>query len=171
MKYLTKGYLNEFRLMAYIEQYKYIKDNDRVLEIGNGAGMFREIVNKVGKYKVLDIDRDTKPDFLGDIADNKWVKKFKNKFDVVFCCQVLEHMPIERAKKSFQNIIQFNAELVVISIPDIRKSLRFRFDMPRVHFSIIISIQGRNIEQHINNNPYHYWALSSKNKQIIYVKM
>ena len=33
--------------MAYVEQYRYIKNKDRVLEIGNGAGVFKDIAEKI----------------------------------------------------------------------------------------------------------------------------
>lgn len=168
MKYHSKNYISESRLLAYIEQYKYINKNDRILEIGNGAGIFKTIAEKFCYYRVIDIDKSTRPDYLGDISDSKFVHSIKESFTCIFCCQVLEHMPLEKAQMAINNIFSLKPKLVVISIPDNREFFRLGFHMPFLHFKKVITIPFTGRDDNILNHPLHHWGLCSKNKKEIF---
>jgi len=167
-EYKRKNYITIDRLMAYIEQYKYINDNKKVFEIGNGGGVFKDLANKICYYKVADINKETQPDYILDIVDFDSLKKFVGKFDIIFCCQVLEHMPLEKTKLAFKNILKLNAEHVIISIPDVRKRLKFNIEIPkfRIKKNFSIPFTGKTVS--IDNHPCHHWAICSKNRHKIY---
>lgn len=165
--YLSKSYLSESRLHAYIEQYKYVNEGDKVLEIGNGGGVFKALAGKISNYSVIDIDASTEPDYVGDITKWDCVKQFQDKFDLIFCCQVLEHIPFLEAKAALANILKLNSKIVVVSIPDNRKAVRFKMVFRNANFERVYSIPFSGIDRNISNNKEHHWELWHKNKNDI----
>lgn len=166
-KYLTKRYLSDDRLMAFVEQYKYINSNDKVLEIGKGTGVFGDIASKIAEYKVIDIDPNTNPDYIGNILNIEDLIEHIDKFDIVFCCQVLEHLPFEHFKNALTNIMKLNSKKIVISLPDNRSSIKLNFQILRFVFEKVLSIpfSGKLITK--NNHPEHYWEIWYKNSSEI----
>ena len=161
--YYSKKYLSITRIMAYLEQYKYIKDGDKVLEIGSGGGLFGEFAKKIASYRSMDIDKDTKPDLLGDICKYENIKKYNNNFDVIFCCQVLEHMPIEQSKIAIKNLSCLGAKKIIISIPNNMISLKFRLKIPFVDFKKVVTIPFTGVNRNLENNKYNKFEIYYNN--------
>lgn len=161
--YLKKSYLSDTRLFAYIEQYKYVNERDNVLEVGKGAGVFGDIVKKIANYTCIDIDESTQPDIVANITDWDNIKHLEGKFDVIFCCQVLEHMPLEQSKVAFENLLKLAAKRVVISIPDNRASFRINVRLPKVNYKKVFSLPWSGRDVNLNNNKEHYWEVYSGN--------
>jgi hypothetical protein len=162
-QYITKAYLSDSRLFAYVEQYRYVNEGDNVLEIGKGAGVFGDIVKKVSSYTCIDLDECTTPDLVANIADWNSVQHLQGKFDIIFCCQVLEHMPLEMSKIAFDNLLRLEASKVVISIPDNRLAIRVCFKFFKLNLRRVVSIIFSGREVNINNNEEHYWEIWYKN--------
>lgn len=167
---MSKRYLSIPRLHAYIEQYKYVEDKDQVLEIGNGAGVFGNLVSKIATYKVIDINNDTKPDFVADISKWNTIEKHKNKYDIIFCCQVLEHMPWDISKVAIDNLASLNAKKLIISIPDNRKRFRIKLRTGGIKIEKVFSYPFSGKDVNINNDKNHYWEIWHKNYEEILLK-
>jgi len=165
--YQNKLYLTEHRLLAYLEQFKYVQDGDKVLEIGTGAGIFGEIVKRVAHYECIDIDSATNPHYVADISEWDQVSHLEGRFDSIFCCQVLEHMPYEMSKRALQNLLRLKAKIVVVSIPDNRKAIQLGFRFRRWHFEYIYSVPFTGHEVNLRTNEYHYWEIWRKNSRSI----
>lgn len=87
-----------------------------ILLIGVGDNIVGNILKNLG-YNVttFDFDKNLNPDIVGSVVDIKNI--VKNKYDLILCCQVLEHIPYS----NFENIINQFKEIanknVIISLP------------------------------------------------------
>ena len=162
-KYITPKYLSRARLMAFVEQYNYIEFKDNILEIGFGSGVFGAIANRVANYKSMDIDISTGADYISDITKWKAVSRYKDKFNIIFCCQVLEHIPFSLFETSMENIKNLNAGKIVISLPDNRKYLRFAIKFPGINIKRVLTIPFYGIKTDISTHPEHHWEIYYKN--------
>jgi len=147
--------------MAYLEQFKYCSDDDVVLEIGIGVGIFRDIVSKIAEYYAADVNADLNPDYIVDIAKQNELLQITRNFSKVFCCQVLEHMPFDAAIQGLQNILKLGADIVCISIPDNRRYLRMGMSLARFRFKKIFSLPFTGKRVDIQNHGAHHWEIYS----------
>jgi len=157
--YSKKAYLSQSRLLSYLEQWKYVNDGDAVLEVGGGAGLFGDMVRKIGTYKSTDIDVENSPDYCCDISDTSACEVLPKQTDVVHCCQVLEHMPFEQTRLALGNVFRLEAKQVVISIPDNRRYIEVRVKIPKLYFHRFIEIPKSGREVNITNNHEHHWEV------------
>lgn len=168
MDYKTTNYLGISRIMSYVEQYKYVNNGDRILEFGNGGGVFQDLVEKVAFCDVVDIDPLTEPDYVIDIRDWNALKSFQGKYNKVFCCQVLEHIPFCDVKCALSNIFKLQADIVCISIPDNMRYIKIKIELTnRINFEKVVTVPWTGRERNLNNHSYHHWELWYKNKKEI----
>lgn len=86
-----------------------------VLEVGKGTGTLSAIMkHKDYKYATLDIDKNLKPDIVGNVI-NMPVKS--NSFDLACAFQVLEHLPFSKFPKALSELRRVSKKYVVISLP------------------------------------------------------
>ena len=96
-------YIRGIDLSNWYRYYALIKSigsfaPKRVLEIGAGNNVVKNCIQPmVDEYRVLDINSNFKPDYIGDSREFK--KELKGKFNCVICADVLEHMPFEDLKR------------------------------------------------------------------------
>ena len=87
-----------------------------VLEIGIGNGFVGKYIAATGIQVVTcDIDEKLKPTVCADVRSLPFPD---GGFDVVSCCEVLEHMPVEDLPKAMREISRTSRAYVVISVPD-----------------------------------------------------
>ncbi|MDH3375775.1 MAG: class I SAM-dependent methyltransferase [Gammaproteobacteria bacterium] len=158
-RYLKKSYLSLPRLCAYLEQYKYVNEGDRILEVGKGSGVFGDIAKKIADYTSIDIDKATFPDIVASILDWKSLKEHAKNFDVIFCCQVLEHMPLEESKVALNNLMKLEAKRIVISLPDNRTGIKLRIKLSKLDLRTVITLPWSGANVNITNNAEHHWEI------------
>ncbi len=121
--------------MAYWYQIKEILDCDprNVLIIGKGEGVVDEYLKSCNiNIKSIDIDPKCNPDIVGDVKDlNKIFKK--NKFDVVLCAEVLEHLPFNSFSSCLKQIASISQKYAIITLPFNGMMFSFGFDFPLFH--------------------------------------
>jgi len=80
----------------------------KILIIRTGANLLKIILNE--KYgfgaQSLDIDPCLKPDYVGSVDDLGTV--LKQKYDIIVCAHVLEHLPFDYFNKSLNQIKRFS---------------------------------------------------------------
>lgn len=125
--YSYEMYMNDARWSSYFRQIDEVKkaeldkkDNLRVLIIGVGDGLMPALISSFCHCAVttFDYDEALSPDITGDVLElSAYVKEC---FDVILCCQVLEHIPYMEFEKSLAQIAMCLDEdgKCILSLPD-----------------------------------------------------
>lgn len=127
-----EGYPQNFirfeKYFYYIEKFGKMDLEAEVLDVGCGVGATEVYLKKYGFKKVEAIDfskegikraEKTVPDFnylVGDIKELKTIYSGRM-FDIIFCCQVLEHTPSDGlVLQSMYDLLKEDG-IIIISVP------------------------------------------------------
>ena len=131
-RYVQDDYISQARLHSYAHQLGAIieAEPESVLEVGVGSGYVQQALTLLG-YRVatLDIRPENEPDLLGSVAA---IPAEDGSYDVVSCCQVLEHLPFDELGRSLTELARVARRRVVVSLPDVTRSVDVRVRLPRV---------------------------------------
>ncbi len=132
------------------------------LIIGVGDNIVPMILSQQGvSVTTFDFDKDLQPDIVGDVTDieNILTKDGFQKFDVLLCCQVLEHLPYDYFEKTlaqFRNV----ANNVILSLPFSAHKYHINIKLPliKIRFSFYINW----VFTKYKFNGQHYWEIGRK---------
>ena len=129
--YFKSDYDTKERFCSYwhqIDEVTTLKPKT-VLEIGIGNGFVTRYLKKTGISVItLDIERNLKP----DVAASVLLLPFSySSFDLVTCCEVLEHLPYEHFSRALNELGRVSQSNVVISLPDASVIYRVNIELPR----------------------------------------
>lgn len=117
--YYTENYFSYNQLWSFIEQIYHIKQfqPQSVIEIGVGNGFVSEFLKRMGiKVKTFDINPNLMPDIVAPLQDiGNYVKP--NEFNLISCCEVLEHLPFEEFESSIRKFSNLSNNLF-LSLPN-----------------------------------------------------
>ncbi|RJS86297.1 class I SAM-dependent methyltransferase [Methanophagales archaeon] len=133
-------------------------EKNRILEIGIGDKVVSDYLLKKGLEVVTcDINSKLNPDFIADIVN----LPFKNnQFDVVLCCEVLEHLPFNKVQDALKEIYRVTNSYSVISLPyySLSFSFSFRFFFQKIRgFTIRIPLLRK-----AKFDGQHYWEIGKR---------
>ncbi|MBM3138611.1 MAG: class I SAM-dependent methyltransferase [Chloroflexi bacterium] len=169
--YSFQEYSSERKYINYYHQVKNASDlilhsqSKRILVAGKGDGVVPKILEAHNNIHSLgltihtfDFAQDLSPDYLGDLTEID--KVVSNDYDLVLCCQVLEHLPFEGALMAVAAMSRITRYLI-ISLP--YKALTFRGSLkvpvlPEFEFCLRIPLVKRG-EGMIDER--HYWELGA----------
>ncbi len=127
-EYDTKG-----QFCSYWHQINEIVDlrPESVLEIGVGSGFVSDYLRRHGiTLRTLDLDWRLHPEVGGSVAN---IPLKSNTFDVISCCQVLEHLPYRYFTDTLNELHRVCRKHVVLSLPqDVGKTYRLLIEVPRL---------------------------------------
>lgn len=160
--YTGSSYDSKERFISYWHQINEIilLKPRRVLEIGIGNGFVSRYLRE-HKLNVttLDIAHDLCPDVAGSVLA---IPFNDESFEVVSCCEVLEHLPYSEFPKTLKEIRRVSQKYVVLSLPDVTTVYRVNMELPRIK-----SI--KRLVNHPFNRPVdhvfdgeHYWEIGKK---------
>lgn len=160
--YFSEGYFEKYQLFALSEQinllYKYSAPTSKILEIGKGNGFVSDFFKKAGfDFTTFDINPNLEPDIIGNILELEQSVPFSP--DIIFCCEVLEHMEFTHFEKSIEQMQKVSREYVIITLPSCRKNFGFNLQIrlpKRKVFSVPLFLHttiGKNICRE------HFWEL------------
>jgi hypothetical protein len=130
---------------------------ETVLIIGVGDNIVGQILQyKSIKVYTLDYDVALNPDFVGSIADIDVILQ-NQRFDVVLCCQVLEHLPFDLFEKTIQKMKNIS-DNVIISLPYEPLYCKIDIEMTRVSPKRI-NIDIPQFFRKYKFNGEHYWEI------------
>lgn len=162
---VTKFRFNKQSFVAYyyqISEALALKPKTCLL-IGQGdnitPSVLKGLVCEDMEVDTFDIVEDMNPTYIGDIVDiNKIVKKT---YDIVICCEVLEHLPFEKLSLCLENISKLQTKGVVLSLPVYAMSIYIKLWIPKIiDDAIRISIPykpGRKA-----GGLGHYWEINNR---------
>ena len=171
MIYTSSKYLTISRFIAYLEQIKAIMAKGAhldIAEIGKGNGFVSAILREQG-YNVVTIDFDDslKPDILSSIFDLS--ENVKQKFDIVGCFEVLEHIRFEEFEKALVNIKSITKPngTVLISVPYVGYTFRLQLYLSKYgerQLPLVFRLPMFWKEHKFNGQ--HYWEAGKKGYSI-----
>ena len=125
-----------------------------VLEVGMGSGLVHERLKYYGlDARTLDIAADLKPDIQGSVTD---IPVEGGSFDVIICCQVLEHLPYSQFPIALKELRRVAKKGCILSLPDVTAVNRYEcpvFGGKRGFVSV-----NAQPKPHVFNGE-HYWEI------------
>ena len=106
--------------------------------IGKGSGIVEKgilLMSPQTKIVTIDLNPDLNPDVVGDVRNLPFEDE---RFDVVLCCQILEHIPFSDIKRALSELRRVAKHKVIISVPHKRKHLKIEIDAPMLGRKIYI---------------------------------
>jgi hypothetical protein len=140
------------------------KNARKILIIGKGDGVVQKILEAYSELgnlnliiKTFDFAEDLHPDILGDLVQiNNLIKE---KFDVILCCQVLEHLPINEAFLVLDQMQQIS-KYVIMSVPYKTITIRGTIKVPLLkEFEFCIKVPIWHQKKIGMVDTRHYWEL------------
>lgn len=152
------NYIDLRRWNSYYHQIEevLILEPKTVLITGVGDNIIGTILSQQNvKVTTFDFDPTLNPDILGNIINIREVLQGK-RFDVLLCCQVLEHLPYDNFEKiieQFSNI----SDNVIISLP--YAPIYFKVDIKIPYAKERRMIMNIHNGQIFKSNKEHYWEI------------
>ncbi len=122
-EHYAENYDALYRWISYWYQLREVRRvrPERVLEIGVGRGMVnRELARDGVAVTTLDLDPRLGPEVCGDVRRLPFPSE---KFDVVLCAQVLEHLPFDELPALLDEIRRVSRRHAIITLPCSRGGL------------------------------------------------
>ena len=160
--YTGSSYDSKERFISYWHQINEIilLKPMRVLEIGIGNGFVSRYLRE-HKLNVatLDISHDLCPDVAGSVLS---IPFNDESFDVVSCCEVLEHLPYIEFSKALKEMHRVSREYVVLSLPDVTTAYHVNIELPRV--KTIKRLVNHPLHRPVDHvfDGEHYWETGKK---------
>lgn len=128
----------------------------KALEIGPGNQVVTDYLRKNGVLvTTVDIDKRLKPDFVASVTNLSKLKS--NSFDVVICCQVLEHIPFQQFCIALSQIHRVTKKNAIISLPHFGKNLIFALTLPLQRWLKIKVMVPYPLKHEFDGQ--HYWEI------------
>ena len=166
--YRFEQYSHLDRWASYYYQLKLLLEGGpkNVLEIGVGDKVLKNylIENTDIKYTAIDIDKDLKPDVVGDVRHLPFAD---NSFDTVCAFEVLEHIPFESFEQALKEMKRVSKKNVLISLPHFGPPIQLYVKLPFIKFSFSFKIPVH--KRHIFNGQ-HYWEIGKKGYSLKKIK-
>lgn len=134
-----------------------------VLLIWLWDGIVVDVLRHLNKQvTTFDFDKSLNPDIVGDVT--KIDEIITKKYDIVVCCQVLEHIPFDMFELIIKKISNIVNERFILSLPN--RNIRIKIFAPIIrHIKIRIPIfwsNQRDISKEWNGE--HYREIDATNK-------
>jgi hypothetical protein len=149
------------RLHSYRHQLFYALRSQpaTALLIGKGDGLVVDLLRRArAAVTTVDMDPALAPDVVASIED---IPLPADAFDVTLCCEVLEHLPFDRFRVCLEELRRVTRGHLVVSVPDMRRFVRFRLLAPRVDLDWQLSLPrpGLKVTPERFAACPHYWEI------------
>jgi hypothetical protein len=167
--YSFRNYSSERRFISYYHQVnnvmRFVEQNGAktILIAGKGDGIVEKILQTYSDLLGLnltittfDFAEDLQPDIIGDLIELE--KIITKKFDIILCCQVLEHIPL---KESLDILSQMKrvSSFVIISVPYKAFTIRGTLKIPLLkEFEFCLKIPIWDNKSGMVDSR-HYWEI------------
>lgn len=153
-------YVNKKRWNSYYQQIKETLNlyPQKVLLIGIGDGLVADLLKKQGvEVYTMDYDSSLNADYTIDITK---IDELNNSFDVIICCQVLEHLPFSKFKSTIDKLLKISSNLV-LSLPIQHNRMLSVFKLQKLFWGEIRFSIPKGFKE-FKFDGQHYWELNTK---------
>lgn len=158
--YLFNHYVDIKRWSSYYSQISETVEASpqKVLVIGVGDGIVIEILKMQGiEVYTMDFDSALNPDYKLDVRD---LDELPQRFDVILCCQVLEHIPFYDFEPTLDKLM-LKTNYLILSLPIQHSRPLSFFKFQRAFLKkIVFSVPRYNKIFQFNGE--HYWEINTK---------
>jgi len=141
-----------------------------VLLIGAWDGIVVDVLKRLNKHvTTFDFDQSLKPDIVWDVTMIDEI--ITKKYDVIVCCQVLEHIPFDMFDPTIKKIQNIFNEKFILSLPN--RNIRIKFFAPIIRHVKFPIHRFWNNQWNINKewNGEHYREIdATKEYKLINIK-
>ena len=159
--YGDASYDTRERFVSYWHQINEIMKlkPQSVLEVGVGSKFLSNYLkSKNVNVLTLDNNGELKPDILGSVLCMPFSP---GSFDVVACCEVLEHLPYEEFQRALSELYRVSCGYVIISLPDTNRVYRFNIQVPKLgELRLLIPLPRIGKPKF---DEQHYWEIDANN--------
>ncbi len=154
-------YITPERWMSYRHQIELVIKSGlkKVLVIGIGDNIVPGILRTQGiEVETCDIDQNLKPDHLQSLTELDFNGK---KFDIIICCQVLEHLPFKEIENALSRLKQATQSILIISLPEKAFRLSFMIKLPKMN-NFYLNIRIPLLFMKHTFEGQHHWELGTR---------
>lgn len=158
-------YVKKDRWISYYHQIEEaLKANpSNILLIGVGDGIVPGIIKHSSNVecKTFDFDAELNPTYCGDIRNIDQI--VTETFDVIMCCQVLEHLPWEAFDETLEKLCKICRKKLILSLPCHSYYGMVYLSVPGIIFKKFYTLKRFWYESyHFKYNGEHYWEVDTK---------
>jgi SAM-dependent methyltransferase len=171
--YRSELYIGRGRLYSYANQLASIIEMtpESVLEIGKGSGYVQETLARFGfDVTTADLYSELAPDIVADVRD---IPVPDAAFDVVSCCQVLEHLPFVEFRTALMELRRVARRRLVVSLPDVSRDVEAMIRVPKLgerRIAVSLGLLARDKPEVLPGRPNHHWEIGFRGTQLAAVK-
>jgi len=159
----------EFGVLKKMLNYASIKKSDRICDVGCGEGFLLKLVGQAKKIVGVEISISAlnrskeilkdRPDIVTVKADAQKIPLPNESFDIVLCCEMLEHLPDPKIVMNEVHRILRHGGKFVLAIPNEKGSQNLLRFARRLKFSRIV--EGVSTKGKVTNE----WHLQDASKE------
>ena len=170
-RYAFEKYVNQEGFISYFFQVQealaYSPKN--CLVIGQGDDIVPYIMRSQGvEVDTFDIVEDMDPTYLGDVRNIREI--VTQKYDVIICCEVLEHIPYEYFEACLLNLKPIANKSIILSLPVFGLAGYIKVWAPKyINFTIPISTRIYKRGCSVMSTE-HCWEINSKGYKLNMVR-
>ena len=161
--YFSEGYFDLKQIYAQGQQIHeiYKMKPQSLVEVGIGNGLTSSFFKQSGsEVLTVDINPNLNPDVVCSIDQMPEFLGEKT-FDLVVCCEVLEHMEFEKFEESLKVFKKYSKNLF-LTLPQYRYwyGLKGTLKLPRFTKAVSLGFYLRR-KKNLDNGHCHFWELDS----------
>jgi len=128
-----------------------------LLDIGIGNGFVSRYLREHNlNVTTLDNNHDLHPDAVGSVLSIPFCDEC---FDVVSCCEVLEHLPYSVFSDALKEMRRVSRNYVILSLPDVTTIYKINLELPRIQsIKKLIIHPFHRPKDHLFDGQ-HYWEI------------
>lgn len=162
--YFSKGYFSYEQLWSFVDQIYHINSFNpkNMVEIGIGNGFVSNFFKSAGVcVKTFDINPNLNPDIVAPVhhIDNFIIP---GDFDLISCCEVLEHMPFENFEITIKMFSKLSNRLF-LTLPVSGKKVGFGGIISLPKFNRWLGIWYKIFSNKNKLPKEHFWEIDYKN--------
>lgn len=160
--YDFSSYVNITRWCSYWHQVDEVMKvrPESLLIIGMGDSIVQRILEPyVPVIHTIDIDAELSPTYVGSVTDLSSI--CKRRYDVILCCQVLEHIPFDLFEQSISQLSHICLKKCIVSLPQKYCSFRIGLHLSplRKGRDFVFTYVNKNISHTFDGE--HYWEIGA----------